>query len=635
MNVFTQEIKKLLGHHLNLMWEKHPSKPVTYNLDLEASIEHALSTPPQPDMGDYAFPCFVMSKKITLTPAEIAKQLAESVAEQLAKSVADEELKPLIKKVQAQGAYLNIWVDKEIMVQESIPKALDGSLFKPKELEPQKIVVEYSQPNTHKGFHVGHMRNVALGDCLVRLLKQQGHEVIAASYYGDMGTHVARCLWMMKNCQELAPQLATKKPNPSYHMRSEWLGECYTAACQYLQQADSPEQQRCQQEIGKLLKDLEAGEASIRKNWKMTREWSLGSFREIYEWLDVRFDKEYYESDMGEEGKRLINKYLEEGKLIRSEGAIGIDLDEGSSQQKLGFLMFLKSDGNTLYATKDLALAKTKFNDYDMDISIYVVGDEQSFYFRQLFAAFLKLEISASPYDFSKRVPNVSQSIKRAIKYCTYDHLSYGLVTLPDGKMSSRAGNVVLFSKLRAAMTEYILRNYLDNRQGEWTEEEILETTRRISTAAIRYQMVKQDPLKPIVFRLDPWLVSEGDTGVYLCYAMVRMNSLLQKAAQKGIYPDPAADFQTLTDPLEHILIRHIHDLPSITHKAAERLKPSLLANAIFQFAKDFHRFYTVLPILRAEVPKLQTARLTLVKAARETLVHGLNLLGITSPERM
>ncbi len=573
-----------------------------------STLTERLQQPPETSMGHYALPCFLLAKTFKKSPQTIALGLSQSLA-------ADIEHQPLVQRVSAQGAYLNFWVDMAQMAQHAVASILDGSMFTvASPSTPHCVMVEYSQPNTHKGFHVGHMRNVALGDALSRLLAYQGNSVIAANYIGDVGAHIARCLWMMQRREQLAPQLpAIPPPSTDPHLRGEWLGKVYTAATQYLEQTSPPEKERCQAEINQILRELETHQAPYYPIWQDTRQWSLDAFNEIYHWLGAHFDVVFYESEIEASGREKVLQLLEAKKLIRSQGAVGINLDDIFPDKKLGFFLLLKADGSTLYATKDLALAELKFQRFHIQRSIYVVGAEQSLYFQQLFATLEHLGWEQA-------------------RQC--EHLSYGLVTLPQGKMSSRAGNVILFSKLREEMNNYIHTHYLHARQGKWSAKEIQEACRRIACAAIRYQMVKQDPDKPLVFSLQSWLVSEGDTGVYLCYAAARLNSLLQQAKKHRISPSPQADFHSLQHPIEHTLVRQLYDFNSMAHKAAQQLRPNLLANALFQLAKDFHRFYASLPIIQAP-PPTQLARLTLAAAVQKTLLHGLQLLGITPPQRM
>ena len=550
-----------------------------------------IEQPPDPALGDYAFPCFQLAKALRKGPPLIAKDLAARLQPALARQ-------PLLTGVEAAGPYVNFRASIPEMARGAVPAILSGAYFEANRgARRAKVMIEYSQPNTHKAFHVGHMRNVALGDALVRIFEYNGHPVIAANYIGDVGTHIAKCLWYYQK---------HRTEEPPAEGRGEWLGKLYTAATLMLEQAAPEEQARMEKEVSAVLQQLEARQGEPYRLWQETRQWSLQAFDEIYRWLGARFDHVFYESDM-EAGRKIVDEGLRRGVFVRSQGAVGIDLEA----YKLGFFLVLKADGTTLYATKDLALAQIKFEQFQIDESIYVVGAEQTLHFQQVFKA---LELLGYPQA----------------RQC--HHLSYGLVMLPEGKMSSRAGNIITFSRLRAEMNAYIDTHYLGAHRGEWSEEEIAETARRIAVAAIRYGMVKQDPSKAIVFAMADWLETEGDTGTYLCYAYTRIQSMLRLVGRAG---RPDVDYTLLTQEPEKRLIRLLHDFNRVVEQAEQTLRPNHLANSLFDICKEFSRAYATSPVLKAETPALADARLALFAATGQLLERGLFLIGIVPPSRM
>jgi len=579
------------------------------NKDLQKYGHNTAITPDQiqrpsdPAFGDYALPCFSLAKQLHKAPAAIAVELARSLSATFSSTTwgrESSEHAPL-QSVQAAGPYLNFRVDPAAMARLTIPAILDGSYFRRNAEEPgtrEKVMVEYSQPNTHKAFHVGHMRNIALGDALVRLFRYNGFDTVAANYIGDVGTHIAKCLWYYQK---------HRKDDPPGENRGEWLGEIYTVATRLLEDAPEPEREGYEKEVSAVLQDLEAGRGQLYALWRETREWSLESFREIYRWLDARFDQDFFESEMEKPGRDIVQEGLNRGVFVRSRGAVGIDLEP----EGLGFFLVLKSDGTTLYATKDLALARIKFERFGIGRSLYVVGVEQTLHFKQVFRTLEKLGYTQAERSH---------------------HLAYGLVMLPEGKMSSRAGNVILFSRLRHEMREYILTHYLNAHRGDWTEVEIEETARRIAVAAIRYGMVKQDPSKTIVFNMEDWLQTEGDTGTYLCYAYTRICSVQKQVPQQ---PNPRADFALLTLPEERALLRELHDFNETVLLAERNLAPNRIAVALFQLCKEFSRAYVTSPVKQAPSEALRDARLALFAATGRLLREGLGLIGIVPPERM
>lgn len=585
MNLFKHAISELL---LQACQQLNSEQSLPSLEECEGLLEH----PPQPEMGDYAFPCFTLARIFRKAPPLIAKELVQRLA-----PLCKEKEEVLV--AQALGPYVNFQISVTLMASRTLPAIFKGAYFQENQSRGvARVMIEFSQPNTHKGFHVGHLRNVALGDSLCRIYHYNGNDLVRANYIGDVGAHIAKCLWYYLNHnQETAPQ----------QMRGEWLGVLYMKAVKMLENAPAGEKEKYQEEVSQILRNLEAKEAKISKIWQETRQWSLDDFETIYQWLDVKFDRIFYESEVDVAGKQIVQEELEKGVFVQSEGALGIDLEDS----ELGFFLLLKSDGNTLYSTKDLALAKTKFDQFQIEHSIYVVGSEQTLHFKQVFETLKRMGYKQAAQCF---------------------HLPYGLVTLPSGKMSSRKGNVILFSQLQAEMKAYIQGNYLHKFRGEWSDEEIEETTRKVAVAAIKYGMLNQDPAKQIVFAMEDWLVSEGDTGTYLIYAYVRIRSIARQL-EKPIIAE--VDFDLLAHPNEKVLIRMLFDFNEVVWNAGKQYRPSLLTRTLFDLAKAFSRAYTTCSVKHAESLQVQSARLLLFHCVAETLKQGLFLLGITPPERM
>ncbi|MEC9296449.1 MAG: arginine--tRNA ligase, partial [SAR324 cluster bacterium] len=406
MNIFEQTICDLTASGLNSVDDSASWEPSLLN--------ELVEQPPNPEMGDYALPCFSFAKSLRRSPVKIAEELAEKLQSLLSPE-------STVTAIQATGAYLNFTVSAVAMAEAVLPDIFNGTYFKEaSKIALERVMIEYSQPNTHKGFHVGHMRNVALGDSLTRIYKYNGYDVVGVNYIGDVGAHIAKCLWYFRN---------HNTETPPQHFRGEWLGELYSQAVKKLDDAEGEEKIKFQQEVSHILQKLEAKDKAFTEEWEMTREWSMQDFHEIYEWLDVNFDHIFYESEVDEEGRKIVIEGEEKGTFERSEGAIGVNLEA----EDLGFFMLLKSDGNTLYATKDLALAQRKFDKFGVKRSIYVVGAEQTLHFKQVFATLKRMGYSQVDRCF---------------------HLPYALVVLPEGKMSSRAGNIFLFSQLRKEIIE-------------------------------------------------------------------------------------------------------------------------------------------------------------------------------------
>jgi len=533
------------------------------------------STPPKPEMGEIAFGCFALTKTFQKDPKVIAGNLAGIINKQL------KGLKKFkfIEKVEAAGPYLNFYLKQEVLTKEVLSQT---DVF-PSAKQGQKVLVEFSQPNTHKEFHIGHLRNACLGDCLVKLLQATGHKVVAANYIGDVGVHVGKCLWALQKFHA-KDKIPTNK--------GAYLGKIYTEAIRELD--EKPE---LQEEVTEVLKSLDKGERKIKALWQKTRKWSLGEFKEIYKELDVNFDVYFYESEEEKESKKIIPDLLKKGIAKKSEGAIIADLKE----YDLDILVLVKSDGTVLYGAKDIPLNVKKFKKFKVDKSIIVVDVRQSLYLKQVFKL---LELIG---------------LKKEMK-----HLSYEFVTLKQGVMSSRAGNVVTYEELRDETVKKAAKE-TKKRHDSWPEKKIKATALKISLAGLKFDMLKQDNGRLIVFDIDKALSFEGFTGPYLLYTNARINSILKKSktgATKKI------DYKLLKEQEEKTLIFKLAKFPLAIEESAQSYEPSVLAKYLFELANDFNNYYHKHPVLQAK-PEVSQARLNLINSVSLVLKEGLGLLGI------
>lgn len=564
---------------------------------LKLEIFRTLEQPPEQKLGDYAFPCFKLAKALKSNPNELALKIKSTIESKNSQWISHLELK---------GAFLNTFINQQTLAKNFIPTILSGDNFSAiSENSPKKSIrtmIEFSQPNTHKEFHVGHGRNVCLGDSLCRLYSYAGYQVVPVNYIGDEGTHIAKCLWGIKNYKGSDP-LTEATPN-----KAEWLGQRYVEANNALKDASEEDKQKIQAEISLILKTLESKTGAEYELWKKTRQYCLDDFNSIYSWLDVHFDHFFYESEVSEASQEIVEEYIKKGLFIEDKGAIGFDM----SDKKLGFFMARKSDGTTLYITKDLALAKVKFNQFNIQKSIYVVGSEQNFHFKQLFYALEKMGFEAA-------------------KDCY--HLSYGMVVRPEGKMSSRAGNSFTFLQLIKIVQDEI-QTYLDKYKNEWSEERILDTAHKLAVGAIKYGMLIADPNKEIVFDPKEWVSFEGNSGPYLMYSYARTQSILTKCLEQS-YFSSTEHLNTLTHESERELLRALYDFNKTALYAAENYKPSTLAHHLFGMCKSFNRFYVEVSVLKAENDQVRSARIALIESFALTLKTGLHLLGITPPDKM
>ena len=557
-----------------------------------------LEKPPQDGMGDFALPCFRFAKALKLPPPKIAATIAESLH-------ADQS--GWVAKAVTVNAFCNIYINQNKMAATVLPDVLSAKAFHYPILAKDtgaRVMIEYSQPNTHKEFHIGHLRNVCLGSALVKLFRYCGYDVTAANYLGDEGAHIAKCLWMIK-------KLGTS-PSPSDD-KGAWLGSVYVKAAKTLEGLKGDDLAATEKELSAVLAGIESKKGEWFDLWRETREWSLDAYKTIYEWIGAEFDRDFFESEVSEESQEIVDEYIKKGVFKEDQGAIGADLND----HKLGFMLVRKRDGNTLYATKDLVLARRKFDEFKIDRSIYVVGNEQNHHFRQVFKT---LELMKFP-----------QATK-----CS--HLSYGHVVGPDGKFSSRAGNTVPFSKLKDSILAE-LHIILSKYKGDWPDSEINETAKRLCIGALKYGMLQADPAREIIFDIKDWLSFEGNTGPYLMYSYARTMSIVRKATEAGHKPFSPDEAKSASFKIEAIseqeLLRAIYDFNTVVRDSTEQCRPNHLCSHLYYMCKSFNRFYSDVPVLKAESEDIIRMRLSLILAFALTLKQGLALIGITPPERM
>lgn len=534
--------------------------------------------------GDLAFPCFSFAKSLQKAPQQIAQDLATKL---------NATTSDFFASFVAVGPYLNAHLD----FQKITPQLLNmiqsqGTGYGAGTSTGQKILLEGRAPNTHKAIHIWHVRNFLLSESIARILQFAGHEVIKACYPGDIGAHVARWIWYYKNFD---PQ-----PFPSSNFTRR-VGQIYTLATRKLD--ENPELYKAQ--IEQLQKDLEDGDPELLALWKETRALCLKDMELIFRELGTEhLDTWYYESQVEQPGIEIINNLYAEGKIQKSQGALGIDLEEFD----LGFFLLLKSTGASLYSTKDIALAYQKKSDYpDYDQSLYVVGLEQDHHFQQLFKT---LELIGFEQE-------------------KLHHISYALVDLIDGKMSSRAGNVVLYEDFR---DELLAKSQEMVAERDLSPEQKDQIAHDVAFAAMKFGMLLQDSEKGILFDKETALSFEGETGPYLQYSYARIASILRRATEISF---PAAELHLLTHPQEKELLLHLSQFPQIVQRAAAEYKPNIIARYLLGLVKLFSSYYHQAKIIDESDLLMSATRLELVKAVHVVLKNGFELLGIASPESM
>jgi arginyl-tRNA synthetase len=567
-----------------MTWYQQTTAEITKLINSQLTEPLALATdlviPPQSELGDLSWPCFGAAQRLGLAPGVLAQDLVAKL------SVITS---PLIAGWQAVGPYLNLRLAGQslaIGVLAEIETAL-ADYGRSSEGQARRIMIEYSNANTHKEYHIGHLRNLFYGDSIQRILNFLGYQAIPVSYLNDFGIHVAKVLWKLG-------QQSADQPVPEN--RGYYLGQLYAQASQEL-----PSDPIGQGLVGAIMKRLEAKQQPEYGRWQETRQWSVDQFNEIYRQLDVHFEQTFFESDYLDEGRQLVEKMLADGRLEKSQGAVLANLEA----DKLGVLLFLRSDGTALYPVADLPLAKDKFEKYQLDESWYIIDERQSLYFKQLAIVLRRL--------------GVDQPIR---------HLSYSFVKLPTGLMSSRQGNVITYEQLKQELLDNELAE-INSRHSDWSEEQRQQTAWQVVMGALKFEMVKVGADKPITFDINQALSFEGYTAAYIQYAAVRLAALIR---QTNLTVSQTATDWTPAEPLEKIILLNLSRFSQVINQAGQQTDPAVLAQYLFELAQQFNDYYQKTRIIGSDQ---EVGRLRLVTAIRQVLVNGLNLLGINAPEAM
>ncbi|MBS3087055.1 arginine--tRNA ligase [Candidatus Pacearchaeota archaeon] len=533
-------------------------------------IEGLLEVPPRSEMGDYAFPCFGLAKTLKKSPGVIAGDLALTFVKVLPKE---------IERVEASGAYVNFFIDKGIFARKVLGKDYGKKVLK----NGKRIVIDMSSPNIAKPFGIGHLRSTIIGNSIARICEANGFEVVKINYLGDWGTQFGKiiCAW--------------KKWGSEEKLESDAIGHLQELYVRI--NATDEFDDECRLEF----KKLESGDFENLALWKRFREMSLVKFQKIYDLLGISFDEVSGESLYNDKMDAVIFELKEKGLLIEDAGARIVDLDDVG----LGKVLIQKSDGTSLYATRDLAMALDRKKVYDFDRAIYEVGAEQTLHFRQVFGILKKMG-----YAWADDLV----------------HAAHGLYLDSDGKkFSTRRGKTVYMEDVLGEVVEKARGNL----EARGDCDNLDERARRIALAAIFYGDLKNNREHNMVFDVDRFLSFEGDTGPYLLYSYARASSILRKIKFESKRQD--IKYKDFGD-LEFALIKKIDLFDNVVVKAYEDLSPNLIANYCFELAKDFNEFYHGCPVLGGES---EAFRLEIVEVFRVVIKKGLDLLGIETLEEM
>ena len=557
--------------------------------------------------GDYTLVVFPWIKLARSKPEVLAEELGQWLVEHSDK----------VQSFNVVKGFLNLSLKNTYLCQ-SLLAIRDTESWGNAPKNGRKVMVEYSSPNTNKPLHLGHIRNNLLGWSVSRILEAAGTEVVMANLVNDRGIHICKSMvaWLRYG-NGATPDSTGQKGDHfvgDYYVRYDkaYRDEVKALEAKGLSEDDAKKQAPILLEAQELLRKWEAGDQETRALWATMNAWVYKGFDETYTALGIHFDKIYYESETYLLGKKIVEDGLARGVLTRHpDGSVWVDLrDEGLDEKLL-----LRSDGTSVYMTQDLGTAVERFNEYKLDDMVYVVGNEQEYHFQVL-----RKLLGRLGYAWSERI----------------FHLSYGMITLPEGKMKSREGTVVDADDLIAELIDEATK--IGQEQGKAAElpsEEAKEIYRKVALGALKYYMLKIDPAKGMMFNPQESVDFNGNTGPFLQYTCARAYSILRKQAQVvATLPQYKAEGCEL-NRYERVLILALHEYGRVIQEAAARLSPAIVANYIYELASRFNQFYHECPIAREENNALQKLRLILTQSTVRVLQSGLLLLGIEAPEQM
>lgn len=550
----------------------------------EKEIEKYIEIPKENTNGDYAFPCFKLAKELKKAPPVIANDIKEKIE-------IDEKI---ISKIEIVGGYINFYINKETLSKEVLKEFENNKEYGKSEIGKEKnIVIDYSAPNIAKPFHIGHLRSTVIGAALYNIYKYLGYNTIGINHLGDYGTQFGKLIE------------GYKLWGKEYNIENDPINELTKI---YIRINDlCKEDEHVLEQCRYNFKLLEEGDSYCKEIWTKFRDLSLKEFQKVYDLLGSKFDSwngEAFYSDKMQEIIEILNKT---GKLVESQGARIIDLaDKGINTP----CIIEKSNGSTTYATRDLAAILYRARTYDFDKALYVTSYEQTLHFKQVF--------------------EVAKLLGLDEKYTNgLEHVPFGMVLLPTGKMSTREGNVV---KLEDLLKEAIERAYeiIEEKNSELENKE--EIAKKVGIGAVIFNDLANSRIKDEIFDWDTILNFQGDTGPYIQYTYVRTRSILEKATYISMMKN--IDIKLLQDEYSLNIIKIIYNFEDTLVQVTNKEEPSILSRYLIDLAKAFSNFYNENKIL-GEEENLQNARIYITYMVSNILKIGMSLLGIQMPEKM
>ena len=559
--------------------------------------------------GDLTVVVFPLVRLTGKSPEETGREIGEFLVKEV----------PEVTSYNVVKGFLNLLIRPEYWIlrfYEEYGDAAYGIL--PKDGRAP-IVIEYSSPNTNKPLHLGHIRNNLLGWSIARILETAGNTVARVNLINDRGIHICKTMIAYRKWAEgTTPESATVKGD-------HFVGDLYVKYEQANKEAigKGREQGMTEEEAYRnspltreaihMLQEWENGEPEVRALWERMNAWVYEGFEETYRRMGVEFDKTYYESDTYLLGKSLVREGLEKGVFFKKEdGSVWVDL----SGEKLDEKLLLRADGTSVYITQDLGTAQLRYDDFKPGELLYVVGNEQNYHFEVLKVILKKLGRAWAEHIV---------------------HVSYGMVELPHGRMKSREGTVVDADDLMEEM--HRTAEAMTRELGKWEDypqEEADELFETIGMGALKYFILKVDPKKNMTFNPEESIDFNGNTGPFIQYTHARIRSLLSRARERGFqgWETPVRDLSELSDK-EGAVLQLLMDYPAVVKEAARNLSPALVANYVYDLAREYNQFYQDTPVLREQDREKVMFRLALSEFTGNVIAKALGLLGIAAPEKM
>lgn len=577
--------------------------------DVDISLDQISLTPTRKEFeGTYTFVVFPFLKISKKAPEATATALGKYLKEHVSDVADFNVVKGFLNLVLNQQSWIELF--DQIHSKSNLGQLPHNG---------QKVMVEYSSPNTNKPLHLGHLRNNFLGFSVAQILEANGYKVIKSNLVNDRGIHICKSmLAYQKYGNGETPESSGLKGD---HLAGKYyvlFDKEYKKEVQAgIEQGKTKEQAEKEAplliEAQEMLRKWEASDSEVVALWKQMNTWVYAGFEQTYKQMGVSFDKYYFESDTYLLGKDIVFEGLEKGVFYKkTDGSVWVDLSDEGLDEKL----VLRGDGTSVYMTQDMGTADLKYNDFQLDKSVYVVGNEQDYHFDVLFKIMRKL---GRPYGDGLH------------------HLSYGMVDLPSGKMKSREGTVVDADDLMQEMIQTAEDHTKElGKIDGFNAEQAAELYETLGMGALKYFLLKVDPKKRMLFNPQESIEFQGNTGPFIQYSYARIKSILRKADQIGVdYKNPDLNAVVSLQESETALIFTLSEFEKKIKLAGEEYSPAVIAQYLFDLAKEYNRFYADVAIFQEEDKALVAFRVALSKLTAETIKKGMSLLGIDVPNRM